>query len=63
MLFGLTFALMHHLMGGIRHLIWDTGAGFERKTVDLLSWGTLAASILLTLLLWVLGYVSMGAFR
>ena len=24
-LFGFTWALYHHLLGGIRHLIWDTG--------------------------------------
>ncbi len=28
-LFGYTWALMHHMLGGIRHLIWDTGHGFE----------------------------------
>ncbi len=29
-LFGYTWALMHHMLGGIRHLIWDTGAGLEK---------------------------------
>ena len=28
-LFGYTWALIHHMLGGIRHLIWDTGRGFE----------------------------------
>ena len=28
-LFGYTWALIHHMLGGIRHLIWDTGHGFE----------------------------------
>ena len=28
-LFGFTWALIHHLLGGIRHLIWDTGAGYS----------------------------------
>ena len=27
-LFGYTWALIHHMLGGIRHLIWDTGHGF-----------------------------------
>src|ERR1700704_2197038 len=27
-LFGYTWALIHHMLGGIRHLIWDTGRGF-----------------------------------
>ena len=26
-LFGYTWALIHHMLGGIRHLIWDTGHG------------------------------------
>ena len=30
-LFGFTWALIHHLLGGIRHLIWDTGAGFDPR--------------------------------
>src|SRR6266705_1951125 len=28
-LFGYTWALLHHMLGGIRHLIWDTGHGLE----------------------------------
>jgi succinate dehydrogenase / fumarate reductase cytochrome b subunit len=54
-LFGYTWALLHHLVGGIRHFVWDTGHGYELHTVDLLSWGTLAVSVTLTLLIW--GYV------
>ncbi|MCB1520685.1 MAG: succinate dehydrogenase, cytochrome b556 subunit [Hyphomicrobiaceae bacterium] len=51
-LFGYTFALMHHMMGGIRHFIWDTGRGYDLKTVDLLSWGSIVASLALTLAIW-----------
>jgi len=54
-LFGYTWALLHHLVGGIRHFIWDTGHGYDLAIVDLLSWGTLAVSGTLTLLIW--GYV------
>lgn len=53
-LFGYTWALLHHMLGGIRHLIWDTGRGYDLKTVDLLSWGTLAGSLALTALVWLL---------
>ena len=28
-LLGYTWALMHHMLGGIRHLIWDTGLGLR----------------------------------
>jgi succinate dehydrogenase / fumarate reductase cytochrome b subunit len=31
-LFAYTWVLMHHMLGGVRHLIWDTGAGLEKHT-------------------------------
>jgi succinate dehydrogenase / fumarate reductase cytochrome b subunit len=51
-LFGYTWALVHHMLGGIRHFIWDTGHGFDLKTVDLMSWGSLALSVLATIIIW-----------
>lgn len=51
-LFGYTFALLHHMLGGIRHFIWDTGHGLEKHTARTLSIATLAGSVTLTLLLW-----------
>ena len=51
-LLGYTWALLHHLAGGLRHFIWDTGRGFDLKTIDLLSWGTLAVSVTGTLIVW-----------
>jgi succinate dehydrogenase / fumarate reductase cytochrome b subunit len=27
-LFGFSWALFHHLLGGVRHAIWDTGMGW-----------------------------------
>jgi succinate dehydrogenase cytochrome b subunit len=62
-LFGYTWALMHHLLGGIRHLIWDTLRGLESTERELLAMATLIGSIALTLLLWVLGYLAMGGPR
>ncbi|MCB0057187.1 MAG: succinate dehydrogenase, cytochrome b556 subunit [Hyphomicrobiaceae bacterium] len=56
-LFGYTWALMHHMMGGIRHFIWDTGRGYDLKTIDGLAWGTLLASIILTALVWLAVWV------
>jgi succinate dehydrogenase / fumarate reductase, cytochrome b subunit len=56
-LFGYTWALMHHMMGGLRHLIWDTGAGLAKETANLFAWATLAASATLTLLIWIVGYL------
>ena len=55
-LFGYTWALMHHMLGGVRHLIWDTGALFDREIAPRLAWATLASSIVLTILIWIVGY-------
>ena len=50
-----SWALIHHLFGGIRHFIWDTGKGFELGTVELMARLSLAGSLGLTALLW--GYL------
>jgi succinate dehydrogenase / fumarate reductase cytochrome b subunit len=55
-LFGFTWALLHHMLGGIRHLIWDTGAGYSAAARNGLAWATLAGSVVLTLLVWAVGY-------
>ena len=52
-LFGYTWALMHHMLGGLRHFMWDTGRGYDLKTIDRLSWGTLILSVALTGMIWV----------
>ena len=62
-LFGYTWALLHHMLGGIRHLIWDTIHGFEPAEREMLTLATLIGSISLTLILWVVGYLVMGGPR
>ncbi|MEQ1943579.1 succinate dehydrogenase, cytochrome b556 subunit [Mesorhizobium sp. VNQ89] len=57
-LFGYTWALMHHMLGGIRHFIWDTGAMLEKHTASKVAWATLAGSVVLTVLVWVVGYMA-----
>jgi succinate dehydrogenase / fumarate reductase, cytochrome b subunit len=56
LLFGFTWALIHHALGGLRHLLWDTGRGFDLNLIEWLARANLAGSIVLTLLLWVIGY-------
>lgn len=55
-LFGFTWALMHHMLGGIRHLIWDTGRLFDKQMSTKLAYATIILSVLLTILIWVAGY-------
>ena len=55
-LFGYTWALMHHMLGGIRHLIWDTGRGFGAVERELFARLTIIGSVALTVILWVVAY-------
>ena len=55
-LFGYTWALMHHMLGGLRHLIWDTGHAFTANERMNLSRFTLFISIPLTILIWIVAY-------
>jgi succinate dehydrogenase / fumarate reductase cytochrome b subunit len=62
-LFGYTWALLHHMLGGVRHLIWDTLHGLQPTEREILTLATLIGSITLTLLIWVAGYLAMGGPR
>lgn len=59
-LLGYTWALMHHMLGGIRHLVWDTGLGLEKHTATKIAWVNLGASALLTVLIWAAGLLARG---
>ena len=51
-LVGYSWALIHHMLGGLRHLLWDTGRGLTLPSVERLAQLNLAGSIALTVLLW-----------
>ena len=51
-LIGLTWSFLQHLCTGIRHLVLDTGAGYELRRNKAGAVATLAVSILLTVLIW-----------
>ncbi len=52
-LLGFTWALFHHMLGGIRHFIWDTGKGLEPEARVALTWFTLIGGLVLTGLIWL----------
>jgi len=54
-LFGFTWALLHHALGGVRHFMWDFIIGFGQKEREFLAKATLAGSIVLTLVIWAIG--------
>jgi succinate dehydrogenase / fumarate reductase cytochrome b subunit len=51
---GITWAVFHHMLGGLRHFLWDMVKGFEVKTVDILATITLLGGIVLTIIYWSL---------
>ena len=62
-LFGYTWTLIHHMLGGIRHLIWDTGRGFSQQEREGLALATGVGSVILTVLLWIVGFFLIGGSR
>lgn len=43
-------ALWYHALGGVRHLIWDTGRGLDVETADRMGWAMIIGSVALTFL-------------
>jgi len=57
-LFGYTWALMHHMLGGLRHFMWDMGRGYEKHFSTRLALLTPVVSVALTVLIWIAGYLA-----
>ncbi len=51
-----TWALFHHLLGGLRHLLWDMGYGMDAPAREYLAQGTLGGGLVLTVLVWAAAY-------
>ena len=62
LLFLFSWSLIHHMLGGIRHLIWDTGRGLDKVSIEVFAWATIIGSISLTVLVWIAGYWIKGSF-
>jgi succinate dehydrogenase / fumarate reductase, cytochrome b subunit len=60
-LIGLTWAFLHHLAGGLRHLWMDTGAGYDLKINRQVSIATMIASASLTVVIWAYLLLMKGA--
>ncbi len=56
-LIGLSWAFFQHLFSGLRHLVLDTGAGYELKTNKMFSILVFVAAIVATAALW--GFIFM----
>ncbi|MDB5540725.1 MAG: sdhC, partial [Devosia sp.] len=53
-LFGYTWVLFHHMLGGLRHFVWDSVNGFEPGVRERLAWANIILSVILTLLAWAI---------
>jgi succinate dehydrogenase / fumarate reductase cytochrome b subunit len=56
-LFGFTWALVQHLLGGLRHFMWDLGYGFEKHFTTRMAKASFVAAPIITVLIWIVGYM------
>ena len=52
LLIGWSYAFFYHLLNGIRHLVWDTGRGFEKGQASASAWFVIVTSVVLTAAFW-----------
>jgi succinate dehydrogenase / fumarate reductase cytochrome b subunit len=52
-LFGLTLSLFYHMANGIRHLVFDSGKGFDLKWADFGAAFAFTFAVVITVLVWV----------
>jgi succinate dehydrogenase / fumarate reductase cytochrome b subunit len=51
-LVGFSFAFFYHLANGVRHLVWDTGHGFDQGQARASGWVAFLGAIALTAFFW-----------
>jgi succinate dehydrogenase / fumarate reductase cytochrome b subunit len=59
-LFGYTWALLNHMVSGLRYLVWDNIRAFDLKSADVMSWGAVIVGVVLTIVTWALAYELKG---
>ena len=60
LLFGGTFSFFVHLCGGIRHLVWDAGYGFDLRAIYASGWTVVVTSTALTAATWIASMILAG---
>lgn len=61
-LFGWTASLMYHFWGGIRHLVWDAGYGYDLPQTHMSGWAAVIATVVSTILIWGVGLYLAGGW-
>jgi succinate dehydrogenase cytochrome b subunit len=54
-LFLASWALIHHMLGGLRHFVWDFGYCLTAPARDRLALATIVGSVVLTIVVWAIG--------
>jgi succinate dehydrogenase / fumarate reductase cytochrome b subunit len=62
-LFGFVWSLAFHLLNGIRHLAWDMGYGFDKRTASMTGWLVIVLSVLLAVGAFALVYTGKSGFN
>ena len=57
---GFTWVFFQHLCSGVRHLIMDTGQGYDLAISKAMATATVVVSVVLTLLTWATIYFTKG---
>ena len=57
-LFGLSVAYFYHLAGGLRHLVWDAGKGFNPKLADMTGLAAMVFAVAAALIVFGVAYVT-----
>jgi succinate dehydrogenase / fumarate reductase, cytochrome b subunit len=57
-LFGFSWALFHHMLGGLRHFVWDMGRGLDHPEREYLALATLIGGLALTVLVWAIFFLA-----
>lgn len=47
-----SLAFFFHLANGVRHLVWDTGRGFDREQASASAWAVIVFTVLATAIYW-----------
>jgi succinate dehydrogenase / fumarate reductase cytochrome b subunit len=53
-LFGYTWSLFHHMLGGLRHFVWDSGRMLDPAGREIIVRIQVVTAVFLTLLVWAL---------
>jgi succinate dehydrogenase / fumarate reductase cytochrome b subunit len=57
-LFGFSWALIHHMLGGIKHLVQDSGRAMEKSFTTQMAKAHVVVSAGLTVLVWIVAYLA-----